>query len=136
MKMVEIFTDASFMEEGLSTHYFYVMIDGEQIVNKRNFKGSEVSSVKAEIETVTRALQRADKRGWFGVKVYTDCKPIVHAVYESDNEHHDYKYIRHLLKQTEGELIWLPRETKEIRIADAKCKELMQTQLRRKIVLN
>lgn len=135
MKKVEIFTDASFMEDGLSTHYFYVKIDGE-VMKRRNFTGREASSVKSEIETITRALQQADKRGWMNVEVYTDCKTVVNKVYESDDEHHDYKYIRHLLKQTQGHLIWKPRESKEIRKADTKCRELMQTQLRRKLVLN
>lgn len=132
---VEIYTDASFMKEGLSTHHYRVRVNKKN-KNRRTFSGYESTSMKSEIESITRALQKVLKKDWRGAKIYTDSLEVVRKVYNSDDESHDYNYIRHVLKNTRSKLIYKPRETKGIKIADRECRKLMQTRLRREDVLN
>lgn len=131
---IKIYTDASFKGDGLSTHHYRINVNNKR-KNRRTFSGYETTSVKSEVESITRALQKVFKKGWSAATIYTDCLPIVQKVNSDCSllEDHDYNYIKHLLKSTRSRLVWVSRKDKGIKEADKECRKLMETRLRREV---
>lgn len=127
--MIKIYTDSSF-KNGVSTHHYFVMKDGKRI-KRRTFIGIDDKSTKAEATTVIKALQMTLKKGWRNVTIYTDSLVTVFGVKNGKFKNEDFKYIAHLLKVTNSNIQWKYRRHHRIMKADAECRKMMETKLRR-----
>lgn len=130
--MLKIYTDSSY-KEGVSTHHYFVM-KGNIKIKRRTFIGFDTSSTKAEATTIIKALQLVLKKDWEGVTIYTDSLVTVFGVKQGKFNNEDYRYIAHLLKVTKSNIQWKNRGHYQIKIADAECRKMMQTKLRRVVV--
>ena len=135
-KNLSIYTDAGF-KDGVSTHHWRIIDEDRKdyVVKRRTFKGYEVDSYKAEIQTINSALQYIEKKNFKNFTLYTDCQSFVNEV-NGESEKLDIKLIQLKMKVYNIKIAWVPRETKQIKLADHYCSELMTTIFNRPSTLN
>lgn len=129
---LEVFTDAGFKEE-ISTHNWLIFDKNTgKRVKRMSFKANEETSMKAELRTINSVLQYLMRRDVRNLTINTDCKQLVN-MFLSDNQSSDIKLMKWQMKDMNITLNWVPRETKQIRMADFYCSQLMETVLNREV---
>lgn len=133
---LSIYTDAGF-KDGISTHHWRIIDESrnDYVVKRRTFKGYEVDCNKAEIQTINSALQYIEKKNFKNFIIYTDSQTFVNEV-NSVTEKSDIKFIQLKMKVYNIKIEWVPRETKQIKLADHYCRELMTTIFNRPSTMN
>lgn len=135
-KYLSIYTDAGY-KEGVSTHHWRIIDEkrNDYVVKRRTFKGYEVDCNKAEIQTINSALQYIERKNFKNFIIYTDSQSFVNEV-NGESSKHDIKLIQLLMKVYNVKIEWVSRETKQIKLADHYCRELMTTIFNRHYTLN
>lgn len=130
---LEVFTDAGF-KDGLSTHNWLIFDKNTgKRVKRLSFKANEETSMKAELRTINSVLQYLMRRDVGDLTINTDCKQLVN-MFLNDNCTSDIKLMKWQMKDMNIDIKWVSRETKEIKMADFYCSQLMETVLNREVV--
>lgn len=130
-KKLAIYTDAGW-KDGVSTHHWRIINEENGIVEKRrSFKSTEENSQKAELQTLNSLLQYLSQRDKGDVTIYTDCYANV-ALFNNPTDRNDINVMKWIMKDLNIDVKWVSRETKQIKLADYYCSQLMSTVLNRK----
>ena len=130
---LEAYTDAGF-KDGVSTHHWRIITETGWNTKRRSFKGSETDSNKAELQSIISLVQYLNKKDMIGVTIYTDSQYVVNLL-NGNNESDESNLVKSLkwdLKWLKSEVKWVSRKTKQIKLADHYCSQLMDTVFKRK----
>ena len=130
---LEAYTDAGF-KDGVSTHHWRIITETGWTKKRRSFKGSETDSNKAELQSIISLVQYLNKNDMIGVTIYTDSQYVVNLLNGNNvsDESNLVKSLKWDLKWLKSEVKWVSRKTKQIKLADYYCSQLMDTVFKRK----
>ncbi len=130
---LEAYTDAGF-KDGVSTHHWRIVNENNWTKKRRSFKANETDSNKAEMQSIISLVQYLNKKDITDITIYTDSMYVVNLL-SSDTEMVESNLIKSLkwdLKGLNANVEWVSRKTKQIKLADYYCSELMNTVFKRK----
>lgn len=141
METLNVYTDAGF-KNGVSTHHWRVFDTKGKLIKRRSFRALEEDCNKAELQTINSVIQWLYKKNIDNVNIHTDsmyCVKLLSNSSASDEhelisptEKSDIDFLKFQMKGFNIRVEWVSRCTKQIKLADYYCDELMDTVLKRK----
>ena len=126
------YTDASY-KEGVSTHHWRIVTEKDYVVKRRSFKGTESNCHKAELQSIISLVQHLNKKDITDITIYTDSKHVEKLLNNhNEDESSLIKCLKWDLKGLNAKVEWVSRETKQIKMADYYCGQLLKTVFNRK----
>lgn len=124
-----LYTDAG-VKDGVSTHHWRLIGEDGKIIKRRTFKANELTPCRAELHTIESAIKWINRKDMMNVMVYTDSMSVVRTL-KSKSDKEDIKYLQFIMRGLNMDIEWVSRRTKEIKMADYYCSELLSTVFRR-----
>lgn len=130
---LEAYTDASW-KNGVSTHHWRLVTESGWVKKRRSFKATEDSCHLAELHTIVSLVQYLNKKDITDLTIYTDSQYVVNLLNGNSNKEETnlVKALRWDLKGLNLNVEWVSRSTKQIKMADYYCGELLETVFKRK----
>ena len=139
---LEAYTDAGF-KDGVSTHHWRIINENNWTKKRRSFKANEVDNNRAEMQTVVSLVQYLNKKDITDIVIYTDSAYVARLLKQDGElteeelmlkkeDSHFIKSLKWDLKGLNARVEWISRKTKQIKLADYYCSELLETVFKRK----
>lgn len=130
---LEAYTDAGF-KNGVSTHHWRIVNQNNWTKKRRSFKANETDNNKAEMQSINSLVQYLNKKDITDIVIYTDSMYVVNLL-SGNTEVAESNFIKSLkwdLRGLNARVEWVSRKTKQIKLADYYCSELLETVFKRK----
>lgn len=116
-------SDAS-LKNGIATHSYILRTYKGRKVKEIAYVSHETNSVKAEIDSLVKLLNYCASKNYKGLKIYSDCKPVVDSCNNKAKLKIDTSYLKHMLNSTGSKIKWKSRLKNSE--ADQCCRKLMK----------
>ena len=139
---LEAYTGAGF-KDGVSTHHWRIINQNNWTKKRRSFKACETDNNRAEMQSIVSLVQYLNKKDITDITIYTDSMYVVNLLKPHDElteeelmlKKEDSNFIKSLkwdLRGLNAKVEWVSRKTKQIKLADYYCSELLDTVFKRK----